>query len=360
MRPCFKFIAAASADQPATLSIYDEIGFWGVQAKDFIGDLRAVTSKVINVEINSPGGDVFAGLAIYNALKSSGKEIVVKVMGVAASAASLIAMAGDKIVMPKNTFMMVHNPWSFASGNAEDLRGTADTLDKIGASLQATYAARTGQTEDKIKELLSKDTWLTADESLELGFATEVVDAVTASASFDMARADLPEAVRGVFKAALETTTETTTETENSVTTTETVTVTETDGDTPDDSAPAAALADQIAALAKTAGLEAYASVFALGSTVIADATARIAAAREIVALCKVAGRPDDAPAAIAANKSIADVRAALIAAKADDDQHTDTSKPNQAGTSASSSGVSPQKVWNSHNAQNAPKKGRK
>lgn len=110
MRPCFKFVAA-TADQPSVLSIYDEIGFWGVQAKDFISDLAKVSSKVLNVEINSPGGDVFAGLAIYNALKGSGKEIVVKVMGVAASAASLIAMAGDKIIMPKNTFMMIHNPW---------------------------------------------------------------------------------------------------------------------------------------------------------------------------------------------------------------------------------------------------------
>lgn len=356
MRPCFKFIAAAAADQPATLSIYDEIGFWGVQAKDFIGDLRAVTSKTINVEINSPGGDVFAGLAIYNALKSSGKEIVVKVMGVAASAASLIAMAGDKIVMPKNTFMMVHNPWSFAAGNADELRDTADTLDKIGASLQATYVARTGQTEDKIKELLSKDTWLTADESLALGFATEVTDAVTASASFDMARADLPEAVRGVFLAAITTVTETETEVINKESTT--VTTTETEGDTPAE--PSAAVADQVAALAKTAGLEAYASVFALGATTVAEADIRIAAAREIVALCKVAGRPDDATPAIKANKSVADVRAALIAAKADEDVHTDTTKPNQLGTNASSSGVSPQKVWNSHNAQLASKKGRK
>lgn len=318
MRPCFKFIAAAAADQPATLSIYDEIGFWGVQAKDFIGDLRAVASKTINVEINSPGGDVFAGLAIYNALKSSGKEIVVKVMGVAASAAVLIAMAGDKIVMPKNTFMIVHNPWSFAAGNADELRDTADTLDKIGASLQATYVARTGQTEDKIKELLSKDTWLTADESLALGFATEVTDAVTASASSDMARADLPEAVRGAFKAALQTTTEK---------------VTETEGDTP----PEDPVADQVAALAKTAGLEAYVcSTFALGATTTAEAETRIAAAREIVALRKVAGRPDDAALAIKSNKSVADVRAALIAAKADEDVHTDTTKPNQLGTNAS------------------------
>ena len=277
MRPCFKFIPAASAEAPAVLSIYDEIGFWGVQAKDFISELSGITAKVVNVEINSPGGDAFAGLAIYNALKSSGKEIVVKVMGVAASAASLIAMAGDKIIMPKNTFMMVHNPWSFAMGNADELRDTADTLDKIGASLQATYVSRTGQSEDKIKELLSKDTWLTADESLELGFATEVVDDIKAMAVFDMDRAELPEAVRAVFKAAV-----VPPEDEPADDTTEA------------DEKPADPMAEQIEARAKAAA-----------------------------------------------------------------DEHTDTSKPNQVGTQASSSGVSPQKVWNSHNAQ-AAKKGRK
>lgn len=342
MRPCFKFIPAASAEAPAVLSIYDEIGFWGVQAKDFISELSGITAKVVNVEINSPGGDVFAGLAIYNALKSSGKEIVVKVMGVAASAASLIAMAGDKIIMPKNTFMMVHNPWSFAMGNADELRDTADTLDKIGASLQATYVSRTGQSEDKIKELLSKDTWLTADESLELGFATEVVDDIKAMAVFDMDRAELPEAVRAVFRAAALPPEDEPAE------------------DTADeDDASADPMAEQIEARAKAAGLEAYASVFALGATTLAEAETRITAAREIVALCKVAGRPDDAAPAIQANKSVADVRASLIAAKAAADEHTDTSKPNQVGTQASSSGVSPQKVWNSHNAQ-AAKKGRK
>ena len=341
MRPCFQF-NAATADTPATLSIYDEIGFWGVQAKDFIADLHAVTSKSINVEINSPGGDVFAGLAIYNALKFSGKEIIVMVMGVAASAASLIAMAGDRIVMPQNTFLMVHNPWSFAMGNADELRDTAATLDKIGNSLQVTYVARTGQSEEKIKELLSKDTWLTADEALALGFATEVTDAVTVSAAFDMARADLPDAVRNVFKAA----------TTPAVPQPDPI-----DGDT--GAEPESPLADQIEAKIKAAGMEAHMSAIVLGSDTVAEAETRIASAREIVALCKVAGRPDHAGPAIEANKSVADVRAALIKAKADDDVHTDTTKPNQVGTSASSSGVSPQKVWNSHNAQKATK-GRK
>lgn len=356
MRPCFKFAAATAEGQPAHLSIDDEIGFWGTQAKDFRAALDAVTASALDVEINSPGGDVFAGLGIYNMLRSfaaTGKSVTTRVGGVAASIASVIFLAGDKRVMPSNTFAMVHNPWSFTMGNAEELRQTADTLDKIGTAMQATYVERTGQSEEAIKALLSQDTWISAAEALEKGFATEVSSEISAKAVFSLERADLPEAVSAVFKPKAATTTVTETETE--VTTTESTTVTVIESDAPVDP-----MADQVAALATAAGLGDYAAVFALGATTVAEADTRITAAREIVALCKVAGRPQDASAAIKANKSLADVRAALIQAKADDDQHTDTSKPSQAGTSASSSGVNPQKVWNSHNAQRADKKGRK
>ena len=335
MRPCFKFVAA-TADQPSVLSIYDEIGFWGVQAKDFISDLAKVSSKVLNVEINSPGGDVFAGLAIYNALKGSGKEIVVKVMGVAASAASLIAMAGDKIIMPKNTFMMIHNPWSFAAGNADELRDTAATLDKIGASLLATYAARTGMPEDEIKPLLAKDTWMTADEALASGFATEVTENVTAKASFDMARADLPTAVRAVFAAA-----------QNAP------------PPEPEPMVENTPLTEQIVAAARLAGLDAHASTFALSCTTLAEAQARMSAAREIVALCAVAKRPDEAAPAIRANTPVETVRASLIQSLADADEHTDGTRPRQnEPVKNTSTEPNPQAVWAAHRKQQ-PKKGR-
>lgn len=342
MRPCFAFVPAASADAPETLRIFDEIGFWGVQAKDFTSDLSKVQSKTLNVEINSPGGDVFAGLAIYNALKSSGKEIVVKVMGVAASAASLIAMAGDKIQMPKNTFMMVHNPWSFAMGNADELREQANVLDKIGDSLLKTYAARTGKSEDEIAPLLAKDTWLTADEAVEMGFATEVTDEVKANASFDMARADLPETVKAVFAMA-------------SGQANPEDTPPEEDDDAQDSSV---SVAEQIEAAAKAAGLEAHASLWAVACTSLEDATAKISAAREIKALCAVAKMDSKADAAIRAGKSVSDVRAELVKAMAelDEETHTDTSKPNaQAnGQSAKPSAPTTSSLWASH------KKGRK
>lgn len=341
MRPCFAFKAAAAADAPETLSIYDEIGFWGVQAKDFMTSLGKVQSKVLNVEINSPGGDVFAALAIYNGLRASGKEIVVKVMGVAASAASLIAMAGDKIQMPKNTFMMVHNPWTFAMGNADDLREQADTLDKIGSSLKATYAARTGLDDKELDAILATDTWLTADEALAKGFATEVVDEVKANAKFDMARADLPEQVKALFTPKPEDAPE---------------------DDTPDaddssvsNDTPADPVADQIAALAEGSGFSAYAPMWALACDNVDAVKARITAAREIKALCVVAKRPDDADKFIKDNTSVSDARAALVKAmaEADESTHTDAARKEMQATGASAqSKVSPASLWAVHSGQ--------
>lgn len=308
MRPCFKFKASADTDTSATLSIYDEIGFWGVQASDFRTALGAVTAKTVNVEINSPGGDVFAGLAIYNMLKSSGKEIVVKVMGVAASAASLIAMAGDKIIMPKNTFMMVHNPWSFAMGNADELRDTADTLDKIGASLLNTYVAKTGMAEEDMKALLAKDTWLTAEESLEKGFATEVIDDIKATAKFDMERADLPENVRAAMMLSA--------------------------APAPDvvEAARVAAEAvakaknplwDQISALATDAGFAEHAGEWGAACTSIEDAQARIATATEIKSFCAFCKMPNLTASLITTNATIVEARAAVNKAKVEQDDKT-------------------------------------
>ncbi len=132
-------ITAKAGTKSADVSIYDEIGYWGVTAKQFIGDIKALDVDVIRLAINSPGGSVFDAIAMYNALRQHTASVEVTVMGVAASAASLVAMSGDKIVMPENAFMMIHNPLNFAYGNADDLRDMAEILDKIGASLVATF-----------------------------------------------------------------------------------------------------------------------------------------------------------------------------------------------------------------------------
>jgi len=140
-------------------------------------DELAQHSGNITVRINSPGGDVFAGVALYNMLNEHQGDVTVKVDGIAASIASLISMAGDKIVMLPGSMMMVHNPWTMAAGNAEDLEQVVESLKKCAESMLPIYVARTGQTEDKIKELLKAETWLTAEDAVELGFADEAVKA---------------------------------------------------------------------------------------------------------------------------------------------------------------------------------------
>ena len=191
------FEMRAGAQQAAEIAIYDDIGAYGVSSRDFIAELRTLSAPVIHLSINSPGGSVFDALAMYNALRQHSADILVDVLGVAASAASMVAMAGDKIVMPENSFMMIHNPWSATAGNAEELRGMADTLDKIAASLVAIYAGRTGKPEDEIKALLDAETWLSAEEAVALGFADELRPAMPIAARFELER--MPEAVRNVW-----------------------------------------------------------------------------------------------------------------------------------------------------------------
>lgn len=339
MRPCFSF-KAATATAPAVLAIDDEIGFWGVQAKDFRESLNAINAKELHVEINSPGGDVFAGTAMFNMLRAwakDGKQVVTKVSGVAASIASVIFLAGDKRVMPKNTFAMVHAPWSVAMGNAEELREQADTLDKIGGSMVKTYMDRTGLDEDEVKALLAQDTWLSADEALEKGFATEISDEIKATAKFDMARAELPENVAAVFKAEAE---------EDPAE--------ETDDE--DASIEQDPLAAQIEALAVKAELADYAPLWAVACTSLADAQAKIANAREIRALCAVAKKPDLAASLIKADKPVAEARAQIadVLAKEDEATHTDNSRKNeqQVTQQSAKSKVSPASLWASHQGQ--------
>lgn len=340
MRPCFKISATASVDQPATVSIYDEIGFWGTQAKDFIAQIGAIKSDTINVEINSPGGDYFAGVAMYNALKASGKTVVAKAMGIVASAATLPFLAADKRIMPENTYLMVHQPLTGVVGNADEMRTMADTLDKFTAGMRATYASATGLSDEKLTELLAQDTWLSAAEAKDLGFATDVADAVAAQASFDMKRADLPAHIKAVFDAAKAEPAE------------PAAPATEVTLPAEPDLFADPALAEQVEALAAKAGIAEHAKVIALVAASIEDARTRISAAREIAALCRVAGKPELAAEAVRNNLPVADVRTKLIDARAEADQHIDTTRQDSTGAKTGSSGVSTDTIWNSHRKQ--------
>lgn len=176
---------AAKSDDVTEILIYDEIGFFGVDAATFAKDLQGVKTKTISLRINSPGGNVFDGVAIYNALKSHPATVETHIDGLAASIASIIALAGDRIVMAKNAFYMIHQPWMLSIGSASELRKDADLLDKIEAMLVQTYATKSAKGESEIRQMMSDETWLSADESLDAGFIDEIAgDGV--AAGFDL------------------------------------------------------------------------------------------------------------------------------------------------------------------------------
>lgn len=159
--------------------IYDEIGGWGIRAIDLINEINSGNTKLpLNVYINSPGGDLIDAIAIFNAIKRYDGETTAYVDGVAASAASYICMAFDKVVMPKNTVMMIHDPITTAFGNADDMRETADLLDKFKNSIVAGYSDKSGKSYEEIAAMLNAETWLGAEEAVFFGFADEMTEEI--------------------------------------------------------------------------------------------------------------------------------------------------------------------------------------
>lgn len=160
--------------EEATVYIMDEISWWGITADELIKEIDGISAGTIHLRMNSPGGSVFDGTAIYNALKQHSAKVIVHVDGLAASIASVIAMAGDEIVMGEGSFMMVHLPWSIMIGTAEDFRQEADLLDKVGGSIAQIYKGKSGKELDEINQLMADETWMTAEEAVEMGFADRI------------------------------------------------------------------------------------------------------------------------------------------------------------------------------------------
>lgn len=183
--------AAAGDPKVGEVLLYGYISntsWWGdeVTPKQFAEDLKALGDvDEIRVYINSGGGDVFAAQAIYSMLKRQDATVNTYVDGLAASAASFIAMAGETVTMPKNAMLMIHNPWSFAYGFAADFRKVADDLDKIRTSMVEIYTAKSGLSSEEVITLLDAETWLTADEAKDKGFADVVEELKEVAASID-------------------------------------------------------------------------------------------------------------------------------------------------------------------------------
>jgi ATP-dependent Clp protease, protease subunit len=186
----FKGYSVRAQVQDAEIWLYDEIGsgwFGGVSAKQFADDLKALGKvSTINVRINSPGGDVFDGIAIYNVLKSHQAKVIVHIDGLAASIASIIAMAGDEIYMAGNATMMIHKAWGMTVGNSEDMQSMADTLAKLDGTLTGTYAKRTGIDWGKISDMMTEETWMNSHDALALGFIDQITEEMKLAAHFDL------------------------------------------------------------------------------------------------------------------------------------------------------------------------------
>lgn len=179
---------AASGDD-ATITIYDVIGedWWtggGFTDKRMAAALRSIGDRDVTVDINSPGGDMFEGIAMYNMLAQHKGRVTVNVMGLAASAASIIAMAGDTINMAPGSFMMIHNAWGVVVGNKADMRASADIFDSFDGSLADIYEARTGVARGEIIKLMDAETFMSASDAIKRGFADgEAASSTAASAA---------------------------------------------------------------------------------------------------------------------------------------------------------------------------------
>jgi len=301
----------------AEVLIYDEIGAYGVSAKGFLAELGALPDDApIDLRLNSPGGSVFDAVAIFNALSRHAGHITVWIDGIAASAASYIAMAGDEIVMPENAFMMIHDPSGIVMGTAADMRDMAGTLDKIAASMTRGYAAKSGKPEAEIAALLAAETWFDAKDALEAGLATRMADPVRIAASFDIGRfRNAPPGLVEMVKAD--------------------IVGDDNDVEGSDVSAPVpdpttkvpAGNVDQEAvgddpATPQNDGADEIAHGTAAAANTATDARAiraeAIAHARAVIDLCRLAGQPQMAGRLLEDDASLDQVRAKLLAAKAE------------------------------------------
>lgn len=175
-----RYFQLSTAGNVANLNIYGDITSFPWRESDVsafnlskqLADLQGVTQ--INVFINSYGGEVMEGLAIYNALKRHKAHVTTYCDGSACSIASVIFMAGDERIMSNPSFLMIHDAWTYAAGNAAELRKQADDLDTITTASVAAYMARINIAEEKLRELMKAETWLTHDEAVEMGFATAI------------------------------------------------------------------------------------------------------------------------------------------------------------------------------------------
>jgi len=188
------FKVQAISDDETEIMIYDVIGWPFISADDFVRALAGITAKTVTVRINSPGGDVFDGMAIFNALKTYNGKVVTRIEGIAASMASVIALAGKEVQAYANTMYMIHEPYAFTAGNQYSLRELADILEKMSGQMIDIYSSNASPGKREIAQMMKDEAWLTAKEAKEKGFIDTIIDGKAAKAQFDLSMfANAPE-----------------------------------------------------------------------------------------------------------------------------------------------------------------------
>lgn len=193
-------IEAKDNSTEASVHIYDEIGLFGITAKDIIQELNGLDVELIHNHLNTPGGNVFDGIAIHNAFKNHSAKVITHIDGVAASIGSLIAMAGDEVRIASNAFMMIHDSTTAIVGGADSLRERAALMDKMNETVAITYADKSGSMVEDIRALMAAETWFMGEEAVEAGLADTVTGAVEIAAHFDMCQfKHAPQAITESF-----------------------------------------------------------------------------------------------------------------------------------------------------------------
>lgn len=195
-----KWYAIDAKPDAAEISIFDEIGGCGVSVSEFKDAFDLVRDqKEIRLLLNSPGGSLTEGMALYNLLAGIRAKLTIEVLGVAASIASVVALAGRELVMDEGSYYMIHNPWTITWGDADQLRKDAEVLDKMRGELVNIYVSRSGLSAKEVAKMMDDETWLTADEAKAKGFAQVVKRETKAAAlSFDLGRIGFQHAPRAL------------------------------------------------------------------------------------------------------------------------------------------------------------------
>jgi len=334
-RRWYEFRAQAKG---AEILIYEEIGAFGIPAKAFLDELKALGPVAeLMVRINSPGGSVFDGVAIYNALKRHDATITVWIDGIAASIASMIAMAGDEVVMPENAMFMLHDPSGLVMGTASDMRAMAEALDRMEAGMVAAYRDKSGRDDAEIEALMATETWLSAQEAFALGLADRVEEPVRMAAHFDLSRFRNPPPHLVTLAATPSPQEDDMSDSkkasprkpDGSATAQVTPPETSADHTAVNPGSQQAALADPAPAptaadpKAPAVAAQPTAQVIDLDAVRAAERRATLAYVGEVHELCALAGRGDLAAGFVAKATPVPQVRRALLEARAAEDEAT-------------------------------------